>query len=279
MTTSGNDLRDATIEDFGDQWQRYQDNDGYYGSVELLADIIEPLITLEALRGLRVAEIGAGTGRIVNMLLDAGVDEVVALEPSEAFDVLRRNTEERSDQVRCLRAPGEELPTDNDFDLIVSIGVLHHIPDPLPVLTTARKALKPGGHMLAWVYGAEGNEAYLRFVLPLRHITARLPHRPLSALSEALGFALDGYLFLCRQERVKLPLHQYMNSYLAKLTGKNRRLVIYDQLKPAYARYYRREELVELFEQAGFEDIALHHRHGYSWTIVGRRAHPAKHRR
>lgn len=50
-----------------------------------------------------------------------------------------------------------------------------------------------------------------------------------------------------------------------------RRLVIYDQLNPAYAKYYTRAEAYELLRQAGFDDVRLHHRHGYSWTAVGTR--------
>jgi hypothetical protein len=43
-----------------------------------------------------------------------------------------------------------------------------------------------------------------------------------------------------------------------------RYLVIYDQLNPAYTEYYRQAEARQLLERAGFEDIVLYHRHGYS---------------
>ncbi len=45
--------------------------------------------------------------------------------------------------------------------------------------------------------------------------------------------------------------------------------VVFDQLNPAYAKYYCEEEGRTLFEQAGFADIKLHHRHGYSWSVIG----------
>ena len=75
---------DRTIRDFGEQWAHYGENEGYYASPELLRDALGPLLELEALRGLRTADIGSGTGRIVGMLLAAGVDHVVAVEPSDA---------------------------------------------------------------------------------------------------------------------------------------------------------------------------------------------------
>jgi len=51
-----------------------------------------------------------------------------------------------------------------------------------------------------------------------------------------------------------------------------RRLVIYDQLNPAYAKYYTREEAQDLLARQGFVDIRLHHRHGVSWTVLGTKA-------
>jgi len=43
----------------------------------------------------------------------------------------------------------------------------------------------------------------------------------------------------------------------------------FDQLNPAEARYYRRAQAMELLEAAGFQDVQLFHRHGYSWTVIG----------
>jgi len=60
-----------------------------------------------------------------------------------------------------------------------------------------------------------------------------------------------------------------MNHVVAKLTREHRRLVIYDQLRPAYARYYAEHEARALLEDSGFVHVRLHHRHGYSWTVMG----------
>jgi SAM-dependent methyltransferase len=259
-------LKQRTIEDFGDQWSRYRDNEGYYGSADLLADIVEPLLPVVAIRGKRVADIGSGTGRIVNMLLKAGAQHVVAVEPSASFEVLRANIANPA-AVTMLNCGGESLPPGGDLDLVVSIGVLHHIPDPAPVLRAAYNALKPGGTILLWLYGKEGNEAYLALAQPLRAVTRRLPHALLSSVVWMLYPALAAYIALARRFRV--PLHAYLNSYLGRLSPEKRRLVMYDQLNPAYARYYRRDEALELLESAGFNNVHAHHRHGYSWTVVG----------
>lgn len=263
------DIADRTIEDFGDQWTRYTENDGYYGSSELLSDIFGPLLSSDDVRGKHVTEIGSGSGRIVLMLLAASAAHVTALEPSRAMDVLRSNTAREAGRLTYLRCRGDELPSKPQQDLIVSIGVLHHIPDPKPVVAAAYRALKPGGQCLVWLYGWEGNAAYLSLVLPIRAVTTRLPHVLLAPLCHVLNGLLAVYISLAR--RFPVPLRGYMTNVIGHFTTQKRYLVIYDQLKPAYAKYYRQAEARALLEEAGFVDVKLYHRHNYSWTVLGRR--------
>lgn len=265
------DLDRRTIEDFGDQWVRYPDNSGYYGSIEMLTDIFGPLLSVEEIAGKRVAEIGSGSGRIVNMLLDAGAEHVLAIEPSAAFDVLRQNTSVYAGcgRVDYLHASGENIPRDQRFDYVFSVGVLHHTGRPEPILAAAYQALKPGGRMLIWLYGREGNELYLNIVEPLRMLTTRLPSRILSTLCHAFNACLWLYVAACRI--LPLPLRGYCRNVLAKLSWRKRFLVIYDQLNPTVAKYYGKREARLLLEEAKFEQVRTHHRHGYSWTVIGTR--------
>jgi SAM-dependent methyltransferase len=263
------DLGRRTVRDFGEQWTAYTDNSGYYGSVELLADVFGPLLETLPLAGARVADIGAGTGRFVRILLEAGAAHVTALEPSVACAVLRTNTEEFGERVACLNLTGEQLRQNGDLDLVFSYGVLHHIPDPGPVIRAAWGGLRPGGKCAVWLYGKEGNEAYLLALRVLTSVTRRLPHALLAALSWLLYLPLSVYMALCRY--VPVPLAPYMREVFSRLSPDKRRLVIYDQLNPAYARYYTGAEARALLEEAGFVDVRLHHRHGYSWSVVGTR--------
>lgn len=256
-----------TIRDFGEQWTEFPSSPGYYGSLDLLQDIAGPLLDTTEIRGADVAEIGSGSGRITRTLAEAGAGLIVALEPSAAIEVARRNCADLTDRVRWVQARGEGLPGDGVYDLVLSIGVLHHIPDPRPVIRRVFEAIKPGGRALIWVYGREGNALYLALTRPLRIVTRRLPHRMLVALCRALDWPLRGYIALSR--RLPLPLAGYVRGHLAFLDPWARRLTIYDQLNPAWAKYYRREEVQLLLTSAGFVNVRLHHRHGYSWTAIG----------
>ena len=135
-------------------------------------------------------------------------------------------------------------------------------------MAAAREALVPGGTFIVWLYGHEGNNTYLSMILPLRRLTTKLPHRALVVLSNMLNLALDVYLWLCKRG-LALPLRTYVTEVIGKFSRARRCLVIYDQLNPTYAKYYKEQEARALLENAGFRDVRLYHRHGYSWTVVG----------
>jgi SAM-dependent methyltransferase len=261
-------VRDQTIRDFGEQWTIYTENDGYYGSVELLKDIVEPLLQVEQLRDITAAEIGSGTGRLVNMMMQAGVARLYAVEPSKAVESLKQNVSRWSDRLEILNIRGDQLPPLN-LDLVISIGVIHHIPDPDPVIRAAYAALKPGGRILLWLYGREGNELYLSIFGPIRTITRRLPHFLLVPIAHALSFAAGAYLALARVMR--LPMRSYVINIFGRFDRHARFLVVYDQLNPNYAKYYTRSEAVDMLNRAGFIDVQAFHRHAYSWTMLGMR--------
>ena len=258
-----------TIRDFGEQWTHYRDNTGFYGSSQLFEDVFGPLLRTADLRGLRVCDIGAGTGRFVNVAIDAGAAHVYAVEPSDAFEVLRENTRVPGGRVSYLHLSGADIPPNLELDLALSIGVLHHVDDPAKVLRAAHRALKPGGRIAIWVYGRENNGLYLAVLGVMRPVTRRLPHALLAGVVRLIDIPAAGYMKMCRT--IPLPLRGYMVNVLGKMSPEKRRLVFYDQLNPELARYYRREEVEGLLSSAGFTGVRLYHRHGYSWAAIAQK--------
>jgi len=258
-----------TIADFGTQWTTYSDTSGLFGSVELLADFIAPF-PIERFRNARVADIGAGTGRHSRALLEAGAAEVIAVEPSRAIEVIRSQVVPGfPGRVTALNCPGDGLPPTGDIDYAISVGVLHHIPEPGPVVAAVYRALKPGGQFVAWLYGKEGNLAYLLLVGLIRPISTRLPRRLAAGLAWILDIPLVAYMALCRWfPRAGLPLGDYLTNVLGHLPGDKRRLVIYDQIKPRYAKYYTQAEALALMSGAPF-NVEVHSRRGFSWVVIG----------
>ena len=77
---------------------------------------------------------------------------------------------------------------------------------------------------------------------------------------------MTAYIGLCRI--LPLPMRAYMRGVLAQFTRPVRRLTIYDQLNPAYAKYYTRAEAETLLAQGGFVDIQLYHRRAKAWPLL-----------
>ena len=258
-----------TISDFGEQWRLFRSNSGYYGNAELLQDIIFPFISLADIAGKSCAEIGAGTGRFPLILVQAGAAHVTAIEPSDAYEVLLENTASMRDKITCLKISGEYIP-EAGFDLVLAIGVIHHIPAPKPVLDAAWRSLKDGGRILIWVYGREGNEFYLPLAKTIRVITRRLPTRMNYALAAMIYGPAMLYAFLCSRFKW-LPLSDYAANVFLRFGAAERKVVILDQLNPEWARYYRRHEAERLLADSGFSQIQSYHRRNYSWTVTGQK--------
>jgi SAM-dependent methyltransferase len=182
------------------------------------------------------------------------------------MDVCRRNTARHADQVTYLLCKGDEIP-DVDADFAISLGVLHHIPEPASTVQRVFEVLPPGGRFLIWLYGEEGNWLYLKVFNPVRRLFARLPDAVLIPFAHVLAVFLRLYRYLCKF--LPLPLHRYMRGVLAQFSHKQLVLTIFDQLNPTFAKYYRRDEAIDLLTTAGFIKVRTYHRHNYSWTLIG----------
>jgi SAM-dependent methyltransferase len=93
------------------------------------------------LRGVRVLEIGCGTGYLLHRLQSLGA-EVVGIEPGEQG---QRGAERYGVRILKDLFPGEQGGTLGRFDLILHYGVLEHVPDPVPFLEAHRGFLTDAG--------------------------------------------------------------------------------------------------------------------------------------
>ncbi|MFP3915128.1 MAG: class I SAM-dependent methyltransferase [Actinomycetota bacterium] len=97
--------------------------------------------------GVKVLEVGCGSGHLTRRLAARGVD-VVGIDANP-----RAREVADSDRVRTMRA--ESLQFDDDsFDAIVSVHAIEHIPPLETALSEMARVLRPGGEAL-FVYPAE----------------------------------------------------------------------------------------------------------------------------
>ncbi|KJR43539.1 type 11 methyltransferase [Candidatus Magnetoovum chiemensis] len=186
-----------TIKDFGEQWLEYNENKGFYASIEALKSLLFPLINISDIDNSTIADVGAGTGRYSLMFNKVGAKKIVSIEPSEAYFILKKNTA-GIDNIECLKKRADEIHQ-NEFDFVFCIGVLQFIPDPIPALKAMKASLKKGGKFFLWVYSKENNRLYLSFVIPLRKLTTRIPHVLLKGLTYFLLPLVEIYAQISRQ--------------------------------------------------------------------------------
>jgi SAM-dependent methyltransferase len=129
---------------------------------ELIVDTavgIAFLLADEDLEDWRVLDLGCGTGhRLVALALQYPLAEFTAVDASERSLRLARELAERhgAANIRFVHGAVPGLVLDDTFDLIVSTGVLHHLPEPKAGLRWAVEHLDRDGLLYVWLYGALG---------------------------------------------------------------------------------------------------------------------------
>lgn len=209
----------STIQNFGDQWNIFQENMGYYASQEIFEDIINPLMKTEDFENRKVAEVGSGTGRIINMLSKLNLNRIYAIEPSDSFEILESVNYENKTNINFIKSRGQDFKLPEKIDILLSIGVLHHIPDPEKVVQNSLINLKKGGTIFIWVYAKEGNEIYLFFFKLIHIFTSKIKDKYLMKFVNFLYVFLKIYIYLCRY--IKLPMRKYMLNVIGKMSAKN----------------------------------------------------------
>jgi SAM-dependent methyltransferase len=257
-----------TIDDFSGQWKIHGTlPDDFWTSNQMFLDYLCDLVNPSEFEGQRIAEIGSGSGRIIRMLSVYNPKKLVAVEPSPSIQVLKNNTRDiKNLEIQNVSGDKFEL---SDFDTILSLGVIHHIPDPEPVVRNIYKSLRKGGKFIIWVYGIEGNELYYFFYKYFSKFTKVMPDPLLNILSDFLQLVVFLYGKVSQLIfKSKLPMSDYINNVFNPCSRTARKYIVFDQLNPEYAKYYKSNELFELLKKCGFGNIEIKQRHAYSHTAV-----------
>ena len=255
---TGSDALD-TSRRFGFEWDRY---DGFFPHYEeQFRGWIEPLEPQD-FADCDVLDAGCGMGRNAFWAARWGARSVVAVDQAELAVNSARKVLEGVPGARVERESIYEMPYEDAFDVVFSIGVVHHLEFPRRAVERLVRALRPGGRLVVWLYGHEGNEAWVRFFRTAHPVLRRLP----PALVHGLAYCVSVPIFL----GLRLPLPK--SPYLARVCRypfAHLHKIVFDQLLPDLAHYYRRYEVEELFAGLPLSSVAIHHNRGYSWTVVG----------
>jgi SAM-dependent methyltransferase len=139
---------------------------------EVVATVAE---RLGLARGARVADVGAGTGKLTRALLAAGLD-VVAVEP---LGGLRGRLRAELPGIEAVDAAAEVLPfPDAALDAVVCANAFHWFDAPRAVAEFARVIRPGGGLALLWHDGVEDDSSAAWSAELQRVIGDRRPDHP-----------------------------------------------------------------------------------------------------
>jgi SAM-dependent methyltransferase len=227
----------------------------------------------ESLSNRLVLDVGAGSGRHSYEAHRLGA-RVVAVDVGEAIHFARRNL---PPDVVTVQADAEELPfEDAAFDLVMAIGVLHHLPDPRRALSSLARLIRPGGYIHIYVYWipARGWHRFLlRLVAGARRVTTRMPWPLLRALCYPVAVALFAIFVLPYRISRRASLEQVASGFPLKAYADYPFKVCvndqFDRFSAPLEWRFTADEVERMLLDAGFIDVVVLANNG--WIGSGRR--------
>ena len=273
--TKSRKLAIKTIEGFGDQWARFdQTGISDQDSIRIFNSYFS-VFPWETLTKNAVGfDLGCGSGRWAKLVAPR-VGKLHCIDPSAAIEVARTNLRELAN-CEFHRGEASDIPvSDQSMDFGYSLGVLHHIPEPLAALSASVRKLKPGAPFLLYMYYAFDHRPLWFQVLWrvsdwLRKVVSRMPHSLRFVTSQVIATAI--YWPLARTARLAERFGANVNNWpLAAYRDSGFYVMRTDALDRFGTRLelrFTKVELKELMESSGLENISFSEEVPF-WCAVG----------
>jgi SAM-dependent methyltransferase len=216
-------------------------------------------------RGKTFLDAGCGIGRNSYWPLRYGATRGCAIDVDDRTLSRAGQVLAEFSNIEVRRTSIYEIPERDVFDIVFSIGVVHHLEHPDKAVANLVAAAKPGGHVLVWLYGRENNGWIIWIFNPLRRLL--LSRMPLS-LVHRLSLPLTAVLWVILRSGIS------RNPYMRLIRGftfRHLRAIVFDHMIPRIALYYDRKNAMDLLSRAGLSDIQAQWTNKMSWTVVGRK--------
>ncbi len=245
---------------FGYEWDLYREMEPEYEEqFRRWTTHLRP----EDWHGKEFLDVGCGMGRNSYWPMTYGAEGGLAIDIDARSLAAARTTLARFPAVEVSARSAYEIGERDRFDIVFSIGVIHHLARPGEALAQMVKAAAPGGQVLIWVYGAENNRWIVYGLTPLRKLLfSRLP----------VGFVhhLSLYPSLVLYAALRLGLNSIAYfRLLRQLSFRHLRSIVFDQMLPRIAHYWSRDTVRRLMEEAGLTEVKLAWVNEMSWSAIG----------
>jgi len=209
------------------------------------------------LQGRLVLDVGCGMGRFAEVATRWGA-RVIGIDLSPAAEVAGENLADRD--FIALQADVFAIPLALEaFDVIYSMGVLHHTPDCEKAVKILPQYLKPGGTLAVWLYS--GYNRWYRFSDQYRKVTHRMSPRLLHTI---FRIAVPFFYWLDRVLRKVPGVGKAVAGAIHHIFPVNRHpdpdvriLDTLDWYSPRYQSKHTYEQVFRWFESCGLENLTV----------------------
>lgn len=267
-------LEKETADRFAEEWHRWSELRDYYEKQFL--DWVAP-VSKEDFKDKLVFEGGCGKGRHTKLAAEWGAKEVVGIDLGDGVESAFALTRDLPN-AHIVQCDIFKLPLKRAFDYAFSVGVLHHTPDPKKAFVSLASRVKKGGHISAWVYGAENNEWITKYVNPIREsFTSKMSQPMLYQLSKlpTLSLFLTTKLVyrpanIAAKEAAR---HLFYNDYLNHLGTfgwREQHNIVFDHLVAPTAFYISKTEFEDWWKDINAQDLEIFWHNSNSWCGFGK---------
>lgn len=208
------------------------------------------------LAGKLVLDVGCGMGRYAEIATRWGAS-VVGIDLSLAVEAAAENLPDR--QAAFLQADLFNLPfAPGSFDIIYSLGVLHHTPNCEQAFKTLPPLLKPGGRIAIWLYS--GYQKWYRMSDVYRKVTRRMSPKILYWLCHVAVPMYGIHQALQAVPLVGRPISGAVKYLLPMSFNPDPQWRVLDTLdwySPWYQSKHTYEEVFRWFEDCGLQDLRV----------------------
>lgn len=263
-----------TAENFGWQWTHFTQEDTKY-SEQFLGWLLP--VKPDFFKGKIVLEGGCGKGRHTKLAAEWGAKDVVGIDLGDGVESAFALTRDLPN-AHIVQGDIFKLPLKKAFDYAFSVGVLHHTPDPKKAFISLASKVKKGGHISAWVYGAENNEWIAKYVNPIRTgFTSQISQPMLYQLSKlpTLGLFLTTKLLYRPLNAASKPIanrlfyNEYLN-HLGSFGWREQHNIVFDHLVAPTAFYISKQEFADWWSEIGAENVEINWHNQNSWCGFGK---------